>query len=188
VDVDNRAGAKLAARHLLDLGHRRIGLVLGPQEYEHVTLRRAAFLEELAHEGVKHPARYVLDKQLYATDPIVESYIVELLRGEDRPTALLSSSDSLAHAALRVAQTLGIRVPEELSIVGFDDAFASESSDVRLTTVRQPLFEMGEASALRLIDRIEASGDERVSISSKPIVFAPELIVRGSTSVVSSGS
>jgi LacI family transcriptional regulator len=178
MDVDNDAGARLAARHLLEMGHRRIALLLGPRNYQHVNQREQGFLTELAAGGVHVPPDYILCGDSYSDGSANEPLAAELLSRPDRPSAILTTSDALAVVVQRVARTLGLSVPDDLSVTGFDDASGFPEGISSLTTVRQPLFEIGYTAAERLIQSIETKDGEKGRQSA---LFPPELIVRHST-------
>jgi LacI family transcriptional regulator len=105
-----------------------------------------------------------------------------VLQSRDRPTALFCANDEMAIAALHVARDLGIRVPEELSLVGFDDAFNASQSSPPLTTVRQPSEQMGAAAVRALLERIDHP--DRAGV----VRFPTRLVVRGTTASPKKGS
>jgi DNA-binding LacI/PurR family transcriptional regulator len=150
VGVDDRRGARLAAEHVLGLGHRRIGVLSERSTGE----RLAGFREALGAAGADW-ARFGSAATALAADP--------------RPTALLAAGDRLALAALDAARAAGLSVPEDLSVVGFDDIPGAALS--RLTTVRQPLLEKGEIAGRMLVDGGVA----------REVILPIELIVRAST-------
>ena len=179
VDVDNALGASLAATHLLSLGHRRIAhLTAGPTQRS-VELRRTAFLEKLRESGVDLGERDIVG----GTFDRDEAYttVWALLQRPDRPTALFATNDQLALQALNAARDLGIRVPEQLSIVGFDDFPVAPLLNPPLTTLRQPVAQIGEAAVRLLLRFIEGKTAEQRRL------IAPELIVRGTTAPPYSG-
>jgi DNA-binding LacI/PurR family transcriptional regulator len=155
VGIEDRRGARLAAEHLLALGHRRFALLCG----ESVTQRErlAGFREAIAAAN----ARWETPEDLAGA-----------LVADERPTALLAGSDQLALAALQTARDAGLVVPHDLSIVGFDDIPGAAWAVPALTTVRQPLLRKGEIAG-RLLTTAAAAGRE--------VVLPVELVVRGST-------
>ncbi|MEW1589071.1 LacI family DNA-binding transcriptional regulator [Micromonospora vinacea] len=187
VGIDDRAGAATAARHLIDLGHRKIAVLASPllpdgragradltrqhSARHHVMRERlAGYREGLATGGVAWADVPVVECAPYGRESAYRA-AVDLLDSTDRPTALLAASDELALGALRAAAVRGISVPEQLSIVGFDDAPPAAWSDPGLTTVRQPHRDKGRAAVEQLI------------APNGPIstTFPTALIVRGSS-------
>ncbi len=175
VDVDNAEGARLAARHLLALGHRRCAHLRGSMGQSSAALREKHFREALAEGG-----GVLLEK-----DVIVGSYSgkggYEATRAllarppAEVPTALFAANDRLAIAALEAARDAGVPVPGRLSIIGFDDLGASLTTPP-LTTVRQPLSQIGEAAGCLLAEIMAGQAPP-----PRTHLFAPELVVRGST-------
>jgi DNA-binding LacI/PurR family transcriptional regulator len=191
VGIDDRGGAVAAARHLLELGHRRFAILsaqclseprggpLTPQEamrsrFRDNRERLAGYLETLAEAGV--PAGTV---PTWETSGLSREHAMAgaraLLGAEKRPTALLCMSDELALAALGTARELGLSVPGDLSVVGFDDAPSARWAEPALTTVRQDLVGKGRIAGQLCLDLLAGSRP------SKPTVLNVELVVRGST-------
>ncbi|XVV08322.1 LacI family DNA-binding transcriptional regulator [Actinoplanes sp. CA-131856] len=171
VGAANWQGARSATRHLAGLGHRRIAFVAGSSELMCTRARIDGYragLEEAGLAAVIEHGSYSYDSGLVAAK--------RLLEGENRPTAVVASSDNIALGVLDGARRLGFDVPGDLSVTGFDDLPASRWSSPPLTTVRQPLREMGRLAGrtiLRLLD-------------GKPVEWhhaelGTELIVRAST-------
>lgn len=153
VTSDNFEGGKLAARHLAKLGHRRIGVILGPENTSTSRDRERGFLAGLQEFGIKTPKerRRV---GLYAIES-GHRLCLQLLEEKEPPTAILCGNDVIALGALNAARAARVRVPNELSIVGFDDLRASAWETVGLSTVHQPIARMAEAAARMLVERIE---------------------------------
>ncbi|HEY7198304.1 MAG TPA: LacI family DNA-binding transcriptional regulator [Gaiellaceae bacterium] len=151
VAFDDVGAGKIAAQHLLDLGHRHFAFLGG-------TPTLSAVLRLLGGRLVLEEAGLAFERVLPGADTLDDGRdaALDLLRAEPRPTALIAFNDLVAIGALRAARTLGIHVPEELSVVGFDDTFFSAYTDPTLTTVRQPKREMG-ARAMDLI--VDAMSD-----------------------------
>ncbi|GAA4829999.1 LacI family DNA-binding transcriptional regulator [Luteimicrobium xylanilyticum] len=148
IDSDNYAGAVAATRYLLDLGHSRIGFLAGRGGLESARLREAGFRQAMADAGRE------VDPSLVRVGSYVPSAATgparDLLSRPDRPTAIFASNDLSALATIDVAHELGLRVPEDVSIIGFDNVPESALSTPPLTTISQPLHRMG-AEALRLL-------------------------------------
>ena len=174
VDVDNAAGARLAAEHLLALGHTRIAYLRGgPSQYS-VAERGDAFAETLANAGVSIPPEYDLPGDF--EEPGRTENARRLLTLPNRPTAIFATNDNIALAALRVARSLGIRVPDELSLIGFDDYPLAEHATPPLTTIHHPLAQISALAVQLLIQRIEGE-----PIRETAHYFPPHLILRAST-------
>ena len=177
VDSDNLSGGQMAAGHLLDLGHRRIALIGGRPDLESAKLREQGFRQALAEAGVE-----VDESLIYAGDydPKVSATAArDLLSREDRPTAVFAANDVTAIATIEVARSMGLRVPEDLSVIGFDNIPESALCTPQLTTVSQPIRTMGERAVGMLIRLIRKEELETMRIS-----LATELVVRSSTAAV----
>jgi LacI family transcriptional regulator len=153
---DEVAGAHAAATHLLEFGHRRIAFCnIGGDQYIASRLRYEGFARALADHGVDLDRRLVLTLE----DPATSTAYLPLrglLSSPDRPTALFCFSDQIAFAAYQAAGDLGLRIPEDLSVVGFDDQrFIADALRPALTTVRLPHYEMGAWAANRVINRMQ---------------------------------
>jgi LacI family transcriptional regulator len=174
VTVDDEAGAALATRHLLSLGHRRIGHVAGPQNADTGRRRLRGYAQALAEAGVEAPPELIAETSFDEAGGYVAAS--RLLRVEPRPTALFVGNIRAAIGAMAAARRAGLRVPDDLSIVGFHDAPFASYVDPPLTTVRMPLQEMGRQAVDNLLALLagQAVGDTVVAI-------APELVVRSST-------
>jgi LacI family transcriptional regulator len=177
VSAAHLAGARQLTAHLVALGHRRIGLIGGPDEWSASDARRAGHAAALADVGVISAPDLVRSEH-----PTVDSghrAALDLLARADRPTAIVGFNDKVAVGAMRAAAERGLRVPEDVSIAGFDDIDLSRATQPMLTTVRQPLEEMGRMAVgllLRLMDRH--------ALHALHVELATELVVRGSTGPV----
>jgi LacI family transcriptional regulator len=174
IDSDNLHGARLATEHLLELGHRRIALLGGRPDLQSAQLREQGYREALTAAGVPVDERLV---QVGAYDPEVSVKPArELLSSPDRPTAIFAANDLSAIATIEVAAELGLRVPEDLSIVGFDNIPESVLSTPPLTTVEQPIRTMGQRAIEILVKLIRGENPEQTHIT-----LATRLVVRQST-------
>ncbi|GAB2581557.1 LacI family transcriptional regulator [Paractinoplanes abujensis] len=174
VSAAHFAGSRSLTAHLTELGHRRIGLLAGPDNWLASSARRAGHVSALADAGM------LLDPRLAIPgEPTVRfgfEAARQLLSAEDRPTALVAFNDKVASGAMAAAAQLGLRVPEDLSIGGFDDIDLAQATRPALTTVRQPLAEMGRIAVgllIRLLDHHR--------LDALHVELATELIVREST-------
>jgi LacI family transcriptional regulator len=154
---DNHRGGRLVAEAMVELGHRRIAIITGPENTTTSRDRERGFREELEAFGVQ------FDETLRRVGQFSHhsgyQWCLDLLAAEARPTAVFAANDVIAFGALDAARRVGVKVPSELSIVGFDDIDMAGWEGFNLTTVRQPLEEMGRAAAKLLIDRIVSEGE-----------------------------
>lgn len=155
---ENEQGARLAVRHLHELGHERIATITGILGTRPGADRLDGYGYELAELGLELPGEYVVEGDFY--DESGYRGTRRLLELGKPPTAIFAASDLMAAGALRAASELGLRVPEDLAIVGFDDIALASLITPRLTTVRQDMHALGEAAAqglARMIDDSEAA-------------------------------
>lgn len=175
VRVDNRLGMKLIAEHLTELGHRRIGMISGPLEKSSGYERYQGFRDALAELG-------------FALDPFLVRFgdfrvsggregAEELLRLPEPPTALVVANNQMTLGALLTVRKMGMKIPEGLSVVSFDDMDWAPLADPPLTALAQPTYEMGAQAARILLDKIEEKSEEAPS----KLFIEPELVVREST-------
>jgi DNA-binding LacI/PurR family transcriptional regulator len=177
VNVDNRAGIRLGVEHLLGLGHRRIGFVQGGRTGDGVE-RRDAYLECLRTAGLAPPDSYVQ----IASNTFAEaaSAAERLLRLAQPPTAILASTDVAAIGSLKAAARCGRHVPEQLSVVGFDDIPLAEFAMPALTTVHQPIERIAREAVQHLLSLI--AEPEQQPRQRRRHSLQPSLVVRESTS------
>jgi LacI family transcriptional regulator len=174
IDSDNLRGAQLATEHLLDLGHRRIAFLSGRSDLESASLRKAGYLRALEAAGVAADESLI---RIGAYDPEVSAASAhDLLTGPDRPTAVFAANDISAIATVGAARELGLSVPDDLSVVGFDNVPESALCSPPLTTVDQPIREMGHRAISMLIALI--NGDE---VERTHVTLDTGLVVRSST-------
>ncbi|HEB84062.1 MAG TPA: LacI family transcriptional regulator [Bacteroidetes bacterium] len=177
--MDNTAGTALAVKHLVELGHRDIGFIAAESDHPSVKERIAGY-----HQGM-HLAGLVPDPdcmRIEETEMSVETgerAFENLCQGRGRPTALVCSNDAMAIGVIRAAKRAGVKVPDRLSVVGFDDVTEGRLHDPPLTTVRVNKEDLGALAVQTLVDRLH-NGRER----SFEIRVAVELLVRASTAGV----
>jgi len=179
VSAAHTAGARTVTAHLTALGHRVIGVVGGPTEWLSSQARLVGHTSALADIGVLPQPELV--RNVEPTTDQGYHAAIELL--DHRPTALVCFNDKTAVGALRAAHERGLRVPEGLSITGFDDSDISRSTSPPLTTVRQPLEEMGRLAVSLLVRLME-----RHTVDTLHIELATHLVVRRSTGDVPADS
>ncbi|WP_228648169.1 LacI family DNA-binding transcriptional regulator [Microtetraspora sp. AC03309] len=177
--VDNVRGGELAGRHLLSLGHRRIGFLNGPSIVRQCSDRRQGLFRAIRDAGLD-PEDVVTEVSLPAlTAQGGETGLDELL-ARTRPTALFCVNDMVALGALRGLERRGIAVPDEMAVMGYDDVEFAALLSPSLTSVRQPKHQLGQAAAELLLT--DSRGD--ANHWHQEIVFQPELVVRASTSAL----
>lgn len=177
VSAAHFAGARTVTAHLTGLGHRRIGMIAGPHNWLAGQARLAGHVSALAEAGVLHPAELTR-----AGEPTTEfGYRAagDLLDLPQRPTALACFNDKTAVGALAAAAERGLRVPADLSVTGFDDLDLAQATSPMLTTVRQPLAEMGRMAVSLLIRLLDGHQLEALHVE-----LATDLIIRSSTASV----
>lgn len=174
VGSTNFAGGVQATRHLLELGHRRIAFAGGPPNSSASRERLQAFRSTLEAAGIEPDQRHIVEFGFQFEAGL--SMTNTLLDTPEPPTAIFAGSDTIALGALEAARERGIRVPDELSIIGFDDTYAAAMSAPPLTTIRQPLSDIGRV-ALRTL--LQLTRGERPD--SRHIQLATRLVVREST-------
>ena len=174
--ADNYEAGRLAGRHLLDLGHRRIAVIRGPSNTSTSRDRHAGLLDVLAETGV--PLHPELVREGTFSHHSGYQYTRELLRLPEPPTAIICGNDIIGFGAIDAAKSLGVAVPEQVSILGCDDVPMASWEVFQLSTVRQPLTEMARAAARMLAERIESEEDIG---PGREQVFATSLVKRSTT-------
>jgi DNA-binding LacI/PurR family transcriptional regulator len=176
VDSDNRGGARMAVAHLLGAGRRSIATIHGMLDMSSGIDRLKGYRDALREAGVTHdPGLEAAGNFHVVTAADAMRTLLERRPGLD---AVFAASDSMAVAAMGVLQERGLRVPEDVAVVGFDDSPIALTTRPQLTTVRQPIEAMGREMARLLLHRIDHPGD-----APSQVVFATELVVRGSSVV-----
>lgn len=174
VYVDNRKGALLATRHLASLGHRRIALIQGDLGFTAGRLRREGYLSALAEAGIPRN-----DAWIYPADFTEESgyrAAKALLEQQPRPTAIFAAGDRMAIGALKALQELGLSVPHDISLVGFDDIPLAAYTTPPLTTIRLPIHDTGRKAAALLLRWLETK-----EAPAHPLMVDVELVERRTT-------
>ncbi|MCX4744181.1 LacI family transcriptional regulator [Kitasatospora sp. NBC_01287] len=181
VAADNAGGARMAVRHLLRRGCRRIATITGPLDMEVAQARLAGYREALAeagHVGPAHPVGPAHDELVGVGDFTEQggrTAMRELLDRAPDLDAVFCASDVLAAGALQTLRAAGRRVPEDVALIGFDDSIVARHTDPPITSVRQPIEEMGRTMARLLLEEIADPGRPR-----RQVVLATELVVRES--------
>lgn len=186
VVLNHQHAAELGIGHLYNLGHRRIAVIKGQEFSSDTIVRWETIMAAASKRGTPIDAR--LTVQLLGDSPSPEvgySAMKALLASGEAFTAVFAFNDISAIGAIRALEEMGLRVPADVSVLGFDDIYAAAFHNPALTTIRQPLFEMGSIAAKTLLERL--SGDPTDEIP-KEVSVEPTIIVRQSTSRVSSHS
>jgi DNA-binding LacI/PurR family transcriptional regulator len=174
VAVDDVLGGRLAGQHLLDRGHRRIAYVGGPASIRQVADRHAGIAAALRDQGSLHvvatPSLSVAAGRQAARE------LAELPAGE-RPTAAFCANDLLALGVLQEMTLRGLRVPDDLAIVGYDDIEYAAAAAVPLSSVRQPREQLGRTATELLLEEVRERGAHR----HRHVVFQPDLVIRDSS-------
>src|SRR4051812_2330214 len=174
VSAAHMSGADQAMKHLLDLGHRRVGQITGPRGWVATEDRRRGYHAALAAAGIlPDPA---LEREAEPEIGPGRAAAEQLLELSEPPTAIFAFNDNIAIGAIQAARARGLRVPEELSVVGFDDVEYAAMVTPALTTVRQPLAEMGRTGVSLLMRLLEGQRFETLHVE-----LATRLVVRDST-------
>jgi LacI family transcriptional regulator len=174
VGTDDRLGARLATEHLLTLGHRRIAHLAGSTRYSTAVNRRRGYEEALKAAGVNVDPALIVETSLVAGGGVLATH--RLLERRKRPTAVVAVNDVAAVGAYDAAEQMGLRIPGDLAITGYNDIPLAARLRPGLTTIHVPAQEFGRAAARMLLEQMVAGRHE-----PKRVVLPPELIVRGST-------
>lgn len=178
VEVDNRVAGREAVMHLAELGHRRIGYIMGPRDTSTSRDRYAGAQAAMADLGIMPDPRHTHWGAF--THASGYSSLVSLINLPDPPTAVICGNDTVAIGAIEAAHKHGIAIPAQLSVIGFDDISMASWEMVRLTTVRQPIREMASLAARRLVERMRGAND----LAPRHDVLPVSLIKRGTTGSV----
>lgn len=173
VATDNYAGGRLAARHLVGLGHRRIGIIAGDRHVRNVQQRLEGFQFELEQHNIKINGKHVIT----GTQSFETGLDIQLLMiSPEPPTAIFATNDIIAVGAWHKLNDMGLRVPDDVSLIGYDDIFMSQWTIPPLTTIRQDKRELGRQSVAALIRAIQTK-----DLAVATIHIPPTLIIRNST-------
>jgi len=174
ISPDDRAAARLAVRHLADLGHERIGLAVGPRRFVPVIRKIEGYRQAMSQVLGVTEVDELISHSLFSVEGGQAAAAQLLARG---CTGIVCASDLMALGAIRACRDRGLSVPGEVSVVGFDDSPLIAFTDPPLTTVRQPVQPMVTAAVHTLLEAVVAGAPGQHS----ELIFQPELIVRGST-------
>ncbi len=174
--TDNYYGALSAVNHLLSLGHTRIAHISGKLSGRAGSLRCQAYKDAMEDAGIP------IDKKLMVNGDFTESSgklaMEEILKNGEPPSAIFAANDRMALAAMSVLNSAGLKVPKDISIVGFDDIEVASYSVPKLTTVKYPVFNAGIEGVKLLLESMENNGKKQVNLSNT------ELVIRDSTKAI----
>jgi LacI family transcriptional regulator len=183
--VNDHQAAFTNTQHLIELGHGEIGFLCGGKEHGSTNERLQGYQSALLENGIKPKKRLVVEGE-YSFDSGVQG-AKKLLSQKNRPTAIFASNDEMAAGALFAARLMGIAIPEELSIVGFEDSPFSRQTWPKLTTAHQPNETIAQQAVKLLIAKIQGRTKEYIKEKQLLQSFSPELVIRDSTGPVIQG-
>ncbi len=169
---NDRTGGRAAARHLAELGHKRVAFISGPPSFRSSHERRAGFEEELKERGIALQSEYIIQGAYTFESGL--ACAAELLKKKPRPTAIFAGNDEMAAGALHAVRREGLDVPKDVSVIGFDDFQIASRVWPPLTTIRQPTREIGRMAAEKLMGAEGAPESDAAET-------LPTLVVREST-------
>lgn len=175
VELDNSGAAQTMARHLIELGHRRIGVITGPLKSPIVRDRLAGFDEEMHRHGLGLNPELVINGEFSMSSGADGAY--KLLSGSSAPSAIFCMNDEMAIGAIHQAKKMGLQVPADVSIAGFDNIEFSQFTDPPLTTIDQPAESLGRYAMETLRKIIDGK-----PLKSSRTILPFDLVLRGSTS------
>jgi LacI family transcriptional regulator len=174
IRIDYARGIAQAVEHLRELGHRRIAFISGPANLRSAWERREAFLERLSGRDNSQPEELLIEEGNHKVDGGLQA-MLRLLERRPQPTAVLASNDLTAIGALRGIRQYGLRVPEDISVVGFDDIQMAEYTEPPLTTVRLQQSEVASLACNALLQLIRTPG------MGSELGVSTSLVIRAST-------
>lgn len=177
VAVDNRSGGRMATQHLLDQGYQNIGLITGPLDWWEARQRQLGWQDALKEVTIEND--HIVEGDWTAESG--ERGLRQLLEQHPDMHAVFVCNDQMALGALQAARQMGVRVPADLALVGFDDIPESAYFYPPLSTVRQDMVELGRRAVRELGRMIEASQQSRAVVRPKTILLQPQLIIRESS-------
>lgn len=174
VNPDNYSGGYMATEHLIKIGHRRIAYIQGPSSWFSCRERLRGYSDALRNNDIPIDPDLILEGDMYYYRS--RELTRELLKSPNRPTAIFGVNDYVAVGAMKAIKEAGLRIPDDIAVVGYDDIEMASFVDPSLTTIRQPMFRLGEEAALRLLKTISEK-----TLNASLTVLPVELVVREST-------
>lgn len=181
IEVDNKYGAKMGVNHLYSLGHKKIAYISGQTIYSTFYNRLEGYKDALIENKLPYKPEYVFQGETNYEE--VLKFTMNLMKSDDAPTAYFASTDQLAFAILDAASKLDFKIPDDISVIGFDNINISGNPYIGLTTISQQKELMAEMALEKVINSIEVEQDETLI---NKIILQPELIVRNTTGKIKS--
>ncbi|GAA4080920.1 LacI family DNA-binding transcriptional regulator [Amphibacillus indicireducens] len=160
---DNRQGSKLAVEYLFELGHRKIAHIAGDTKIFSAIERAKGYKETMEKLNLSVPDEYIVNGNFFSYEGGREA-MIRLLSLQDRPTAVVVAGDHMALGAIKVIKEAGLKVPDDISIIGFDDIAVAQHIDPPLTTIRQDKDLIGRQAAIMLLNKIDHKTDDPTKI------------------------
>ena len=180
ITTDDAQGCKQAVTHLVDLGHKRIAYIGGEVGRGMTVMRDQAFLKAMIAHNLKVPKNYIGHGN-WSTF-VAEDLAMKMLRLKNPPTAIICANDEMAYGVQKAARRLGVKMPQELSLIGFSDVAIANMADPPLTSVHQPKEEIGRAATQLLLESMKRAQDgEDVNAKPLDILLPTTLKIRAST-------
>ena len=179
VNLDNEHGAQIAVKHLVELGHKQISFISGPSKFSTFHQRLKGYKQGLKNFNLPFNQELVYQGSL--TYEEIGKFVGEVLSRAESPTSFFASTDHLAIFVMEAVARIGLKVPEEISIIGFDDIDISSNPYINLTTISQQKQKMASIALERLLSLIENPTSEE---HPAQVTIAPELIIRGTTAIM----
>ncbi len=151
IGMDDEMAAYKMTRHLIESGHKKIGFIRGHIDHSATPLRHSGFVRAMDEAGFNVPDKFIVQGDFTFASGAVSARQILNLPNAERPTAIFASNDDMAAAVISVASEIGIKVPRDLSVCGFDDTPLARVIWPALTTIRQPIFKMGYQAAKQLV-------------------------------------
>jgi DNA-binding LacI/PurR family transcriptional regulator len=174
VTVESRRAVFEAMEHLIGLGHRRIAIMAGPENLSTLAERQAGYERALVESGLGVDPALIVHGDL--RQETARAQVMPLMRIERPPTAIVTTNDLSTIGTLQALRDLGRRVPDDVSVIGFDDFVGADLFDPPLSAICQPVFDIGQRAIELLVRRVMTP-----DASLEEVVLAPRLILRGST-------
>lgn len=160
---DNRQGSRLAVEYLYELGHRKIAHIMGEQKLFNAIERAKGYKDAMERMGLTVPDNYMVNGGFFSYEGGREA-MIRLLSLPERPTAVVVAGDNMALGAMRIVKEAGLRVPEDISIIGFDDISLAKYVEPPLTTIKQDKELIGQQAAIMLLNKINGDMNESTKI------------------------
>ena len=182
VVLNHQHAAELAIGHLFTLGHRKIAVIKGQSFSSDTEVRWETIVQAMSKRGIKPDKNLISQLEGDIPSPEIGYIAAQKILSNKKPfTALFAFNDVAAIGAIRAIQEAGLHVPEDVSVLGFDDIYSAAFHNPALTTIRQPLFEMGSLAAKTLLERVSKNPPNNDAAIPQTLTVEPTLIVRQST-------